>query len=101
MMGSAIDREVASRATARVMIAMLPKAKRKPLLGLNAGWKLSSGAMVGVSFDSGRGNKLGEAGCIADGLPPTDCIEIVVADAIAADVERRMAEPTEEGQGSW
>jgi len=37
MMGSAILRDVASRAAARVMIHMEAKARRNPLVGLNMG----------------------------------------------------------------
>lgn len=55
IIGRAILREVASRAAARVMIQMLIKANKNLLPGLKAGWKFSSGAMAGASFNSGGG----------------------------------------------
>jgi hypothetical protein len=60
MIGRAMLKEVASRAAARVIIQMLMKAKRNPLLGLKAGWKFSRGAMDGWSVDSGCGGISGE-----------------------------------------
>ena len=54
MMGRAIERDVASSAAARVMIQMLIKAKRKPLPGLKAGWKVSVGGIAGESLELGE-----------------------------------------------
>lgn len=86
MMGRAIEREVASRAAARVMIQMLRKARIKPLPGLKAGWKFSSGAMSGVCVDSGRGST-GEGFSLMDETEALVGDDIVVGDDIARDVK--------------
>lgn len=52
MIGMAIERDVASRAAASVMMQMLMNAKRNPLPGLKAGWKSSNGDMAGASLES-------------------------------------------------
>jgi len=54
IMGKAMDKDVASRAAARVIMQILMKARRKPLPGLKAGWKFSKGAMAGASLGSER-----------------------------------------------
>ena len=73
MMGRAMEREVASRAAAKVMIQILINASRKPLFGLKAGWKFSSGVagMSGVCVGSSGRGEIGNG----DGFSSMDEIE--------------------------
>ncbi len=52
MIGSAILKEVASKAAARVMMHIDVKARRKPLEGVNAGVTVSSGCMSAFSLSA-------------------------------------------------
>jgi hypothetical protein len=87
MTGRAMEREVASRAAARVMIQMLMKAKRKPLPGLKAGWKFSRGARAGVSRDSERDCASGEEGTAGEGFSSMDEPELAVGDDIVMNMK--------------
>lgn len=92
MIGRAILKEEASRAAARVIMAMDRNAKRNPLLGLKAGWKFSEGAMVGASFGSGVCRISGEGGVSIEGFSSRDETEMLFGDDIVVDVKERGEE---------
>jgi hypothetical protein len=65
MIGSAILKDVASRAAARVMIHIDMNARRKPLDGVNAGAAVSRGCISDVSLSAGSLPFSGEGGISA------------------------------------